>query len=95
MKKPTNCDGCGVCCMGQNMLPLFENDYLPPDMRASLDAVERGPCKGYDGEACIWLDRFTGKCQHHEYRPGTCRAFEIGGEACMRIRKAAGVEHKP
>ena len=96
MLTPTNCDDCGACCMGQNFLPVTacaygaEVDRLPAAYREALEAVLSGPCGGDDGCPCIWLDRETGKCRHHELRPDICREFEIGGEDCLRIRRKKG-----
>lgn len=40
---------------------------------------------GYEAP-CLWLNRETFRCRHHDYRPQVCREFEPGGEDCLRIR---------
>ena len=92
----TNCDDCGACCMGQNLVPLsgamLDNRTLPFDLREELHEVAMGPLAGDDYCPCIWLDRESGRCKHHEHRPQVCREFEVGGPDCLRIRREAGVE---
>ncbi len=105
----TNCDDCGACCMGQNLVPgsdvwiakLSEelNEVprkLPPrsiplPLLEELEAVSRGACQGSGDEPCLWLNRASGRCRHHKHRPDVCRQFEVGGEACLRIRAEAGL----
>ncbi|GAG12887.1 unnamed protein product [marine sediment metagenome] len=91
-----NCDNCGICCMGQNLLPLSGNladdRRLPRDLNLELLAIRRGPLKGDDDCPCVWLDRSTGRCRHYKWRPSTCRALECGGEDCMAMRHLSGVE---
>lgn len=91
MREPTNCDNCGACCMGQNLLPACCNRHIPTPELDRLVTIFDGPCEGGD-EVCIWLDRYTGRCLHYEWRPELCRKFEVGGEACLRIRENAGME---
>lgn len=101
MGKATNCDNCGVCCMGQNLLPLtgrqldiadgFSNERLPPRLEKPLLAILNGPLLGDDGP-CEWLNRATGRCRYHKYRPSFCQDFQVGGEDCLRIRMQAGVD---
>lgn len=97
---PTNCDDCGACCLGQNLLPLTGNmldaedgvsPWIPAPLRQELEAIATGPMFGDDGCACVWLDRATGRCKHHVHRPSTCREFEIGGEGCMKRRAEVGL----
>lgn len=35
---------------------------------------------------CLWYDEEAKQCRHHEYRPDTCREFEVGGDACRATR---------
>jgi Fe-S-cluster containining protein len=42
------------------------------------------------GEPCIWLLP-DGTCKHYKHRPRVCREFEVGGEACLRIRREQGI----
>jgi len=96
--KPTNCDNCGACCMGQNLLPLSGNmvddvGRVSQLLQAALEAVLRGPLTGDDGCPCIWLDRMTGKCMNYELRPSICRdVIQVGDDTCMRIREHAARE---
>lgn len=97
--KPTNCDGCGLCCMGQNLVPLSDislerlggfdeaSTLIPARLVAELEATIRGPLSGDDTMPCVWLDRSCGKCAHHDYRPSVCREFEVGCEACLKYRR--------
>ena len=41
---------------------------------------------------CIWFDLDTRKCRFHEYRPSTCREFEIGGDDCKDWRHSYGID---
>lgn len=102
MNPVTNCDDCGACCMGQNLVPGSDvwiakiagqppPRVIPLSLMKELDEVSAGPCRGCDDEPCLWLDRRAGRCRHHEHRPDVCREFEIGGEACLRIRAEVGL----
>ena len=94
-ERPTNCDNCGACCLGQNLLPLMGpvlyGVKLPSDLKEGLEAVCEGPLSGGDEFPCIWLDRMTGRCIHHKLRPPVCCEFEVGGDDCIRIRAEAGL----
>ncbi len=96
MPKVENCDNCAACCMGQNLLPLsgavLYKMKLPPKLEKPLRAILEGPCKGDDGCACVWLDRATGRCKHHKFRPMICRDFKVGSDDCLRIRAGAGLD---
>jgi Fe-S-cluster containining protein len=94
------CEGCGACCMGQNLLPWSGRAYgisdhlprVPAKLWAELEAIENGPLAGDDDCPCVWLDRATGKCRHYEYRPATCRdCIQPGDENCLRIRREVGL----
>jgi Fe-S-cluster containining protein len=65
---------------------------LPPDLLAELKTIHEGLLAGDDCCPCVWLDRVTGKCKHYAHRPPICRELEVGGEACLRLRKAAESE---
>lgn len=97
-----NCDDCGVCCIGQEALPVGyylsptdDKSILPPELLAELKALaerfnrEGWPC---NGEPCVWYDAETKRCRHHEYRPDICRDFEVGGEDCRRVRRLRGID---
>ena len=90
------CDGCGACCMGQNLLPMSGNILdkrdIPHDLVSDLMSIYHGPLVGDDKCPCVWLDRATGKCIHYDYRPTVCREMVVGGPDCLRIRREAGLE---
>jgi Fe-S-cluster containining protein len=51
---------------------------------------------GGDAEMpCCWLDQDTMTCRWHRLRPDVCRAFEVGGEDCLRFRREYRVGHPP
>lgn len=84
-----NCDNCGVCCMGQNLLPLA----LLSEEDAAFERIAAGPLAGDDRCPCIWLDRETGQCRNYESRPQICRdTLQPGDETCLRLRRDAGIE---
>jgi len=62
---------------------------LPEDtlneLRLYLEQVLEG--NEPEDQACLWLDRQTMKCRHHEYRPVACRDFDIGSDECMNWRE--------
>lgn len=93
-----NCDNCGACCMGLNLLPLTGNDLdgatLPPKLESPLRRILLGPLSGGDECSCVWLNRVTGRCRHHKYRPSFCRELPVGGEDCLRIRAQAGMDKR-
>lgn len=41
-----------------------------------------------DGKPCFWLTE-DGRCRHYEYRPTICRDFELGSNACRKMRSEA------
>lgn len=60
------------------------------DYRAALDTRSvQWQAHGVDEIPCGFFDMVTRKCRHYEYRPGICRDFELGGDACLASRKAA------
>jgi Fe-S-cluster containining protein len=93
-----NCDGCGVCCRGQEALPVgwylgslasaAERAALPRELLVELEAMrDRFNAEGWPADApCVWYDGETKRCRHHEYRPEICREFAVGGEDCLRVR---------
>ncbi len=81
--------------MGQNLLPLSGNTLdcviLPDELLNPLMETMEGPLEGRGDEPCVWLDRTTGKCLHHEHRPSFCRDFECGSVHCERRRAECGL----
>lgn len=90
-----SCDNCGVCCMGENLLPNEGATRgllrVPVHLQAELRVILAGPLCGDDGCPCVWLDRATGKCKHYNFRPDICRDYERGGYACVSARRQSGI----
>lgn len=87
--RPTTCDGCGgACCryitIAAPWVPTADRDFLL--LRGTIDYDQAwripSPCK-HLGD--------NGRCGIYETRPMSCKLYEIGGVACMKARKAAGV----
>ena len=95
LEVPTICDGCGLCCMSQNMLPwasvgLYEGYDLPDELWVPLCLSDTdSPRFGDDTSQCIWFDRLAGTCMHYDHRPPPCREMIVGSDGCMRWRKRA------
>lgn len=93
---PTSCDGCGACCMGQNLLPIVYPTSLlrerwPKKLKAESLALLRRPYTFRDGECpCVWLDRANARCMHYEHRPPPCRNMAVGSGGCLRARTREG-----
>jgi len=92
------CNGCGVCCMHMGSPPFIpsEESRLPPELKASLDAVRETrrlqyQAHGTDYTPCGWFEMETRQCRHHEHRPDVCREFEVASEYCGNMRKDAGL----
>ena len=73
---PTDCEGCGVCCRGQEALPVAywlsplgagDRRYLPDAIRAELIRLRQHfdqvgwPAQGQD---CVWYDPEARRCRH-------------------------------
>jgi Fe-S-cluster containining protein len=71
--------------------PSFGEDIerlrsLPTEAARSLDrylATEpaRRPA------VCVWFDSDRRQCRHYEFRPSTCRVFELNGPGCHIYRR--------
>ncbi len=90
-EQPKDCSNCGLCCMTENLMPWVNRTFgqrgcLPKDLAHELAAIMDGPLAGWDGCPCVWLNRATGQCKHHEFRPQICRDYEVGGFSCLRTR---------
>lgn len=96
--KVTNCLHCGVCCLGQALLPLTGNhldalrrgvdpeDVLPDRLRLPLVKLLKSHTLT-DMDPCAWLTP-GGRCAHYRNRPSTCReVIEVGDEVCLRLRE--------
>ena len=85
-----NCDGCGVCCLEQNIPPyLDEIDFIPIALQKEVIEARKREAE-LEGQPCIWFDLTTRKCRHHEDRPNICREYEVGGDLCLETRERAG-----
>jgi Fe-S-cluster containining protein len=83
-----SCDGCGVCCFQQGH-PRFtdeERDRVPYELLAPVDEHLAALTEEDFGQTCIWFNMDTRQCRHYEHRPGVCRDFERGSEACVQLR---------
>jgi Fe-S-cluster containining protein len=88
----TSCEGCGVCCREQNIPPyLDEIDFIPRELEKEVLEARKIEAE-LAGKPCIWWEKTTGKCRHHEHRPNICREYEVGGELCLETRVKFGVE---
>lgn len=84
-----NCGGCGVCCTSCTLPPFNLAALLsaPAIIRrmvadAIVNATPGGPCVAYDAA--------SKRCTIYPDRPGDCRDFKVGGDACLAARKDAG-----
>jgi Fe-S-cluster containining protein len=84
----TSCDGCGFCCTEVSVPPfLDEIDFVPKELAAEFYAAQMIEAELVaQKQPCIWHDRVTRRCRHHEHRPNICREYEIGGELCLETR---------
>lgn len=105
---PESCAGCGHCCEGIGS-PVavyasrrvygehhpFRPVDLPPELIAEIDDHFAGLTRGQEPqERCLWFDPALRQCRHYEYRPPLCREYELGGRACLLLRRERGV-HEP
>jgi Fe-S-cluster containining protein len=102
----TTCEHCGACCQVVGFPPFrrhfdgpgeeaWERLRLerPDQLTALVEAIRSRRAAGLPtvGTPCPWLDPATLRCQHYEYRPADCRAFERGGSDCQDTRRRAGI----
>ncbi|MCK4340265.1 MAG: YkgJ family cysteine cluster protein [Phycisphaerae bacterium] len=97
------CKGCGLCCMHMRTPPFIpvggDKSYnaLPKNKKRWLRKWIESPrwmwLDKHIGEdcPCVWLDMETGRCTHHEIRPRICIEYEVGCEACLKLRKEFGL----
>lgn len=100
--EPESCDGCGLCCEGIGSPVLLYQSRpdcdgphpqrppgLPQHLIDEIDDHFLGLARGQEPvERCLWYDPEKKQCRHYEWRPQICRDFEMGGEACLMLRKA-------
>lgn len=98
---PDTCDACGLCCEGIGSPVLvyqsrpheagphpFRPPGLPQHLIDEIDAHFLGLTRGQEPQAtCLWYDPATRRCKHYEWRPMVCREYELGGKACLELRR--------
>jgi Fe-S-cluster containining protein len=72
-----------------NRLPRLPAEALRL-LAAYLDSTESNP-SGRNG-VCVWFDGVTKRCGFYDWRPSTCRIFEISSPGCRLYRRRHGVE---
>lgn len=95
-----HCEGCGMCCMhmvAPPFVPVMDDPIIaamPPGLYAEVERYVDSPrytAVGGGEAPCLWLDLHTGRCIHHEHRPGVCREYPVGGSACRSQRTSVGL----
>jgi Fe-S-cluster containining protein len=99
--EPESCDGCGLCCEGigspvalyasrpgwESQHP-FRPEGLPDELVREIDEQFAGIYRGQEPqERCVWFDSQARRCRHYEWRPQVCRDYELGGTACLLLRR--------
>lgn len=106
--QPESCEGCGLCCEGigspvllyasgqQTVEPHpFRPPGLPRELIDKIDAHFLGLARGQEPqERCLWFNPETHRCNHYEWRPQVCRDYELGGRACLALRRPFVIEHR-
>ena len=99
--QPDSCDGCGLCCEGIGSPVLlyqsrpalagphpFRPAGLPQNLIDEIDRHFAGLTRGQEPQdRCLWFDPAARRCRHYEWRPQVCRDYELGGRACLQLRK--------
>lgn len=98
--QPETCDGCGLCCEGigspvalyASRPGLAEHPSrpagLPEELIREIDEHFIGLFRGQEPqERCLWFDAESRRCRHYEWRPQVCRDYELGGSACLALRR--------
>ena len=98
---PASCDGCGLCCEGIGSPVLlyvsrpewseqhpFRPSGMPDDLIREIDDAFGGLVRGQEPqERCVWFDPAGRRCRHYEFRPQVCRDDDLGGAACIELRR--------
>jgi len=94
------CTRCGACCA------FFHVDFSVHELQSRGGVVPDGLSEAVNGHICRlrgtdWLPprcaALTGQigvqtaCAIYEWRPGPCREFEQGSDACTRARARHGL----
>lgn len=88
-RKDSPCTSCGACCAYSHDWPEFcEEDDLEGIPESMCDC-ESGRMKCI-GDRCVALVGEIGVavgCSVYASRPGVCKAFEAGSQACAEVRR--------
>jgi Fe-S-cluster containining protein len=61
---------------------------LPDELIREIDDHFLGLRRGQEPlEKCLWFDAATRRCRHYDWRPQVCQDYELGGDACLILRK--------
>ncbi|MBW3601064.1 MAG: YkgJ family cysteine cluster protein, partial [Planctomycetes bacterium] len=61
---------------------------LPRELIEEIDRHFLGLDRGQEPqERCLWYDPHTRRCRHYAWRPQVCRDYELGGRACLALRR--------
>lgn len=106
--EPESCAGCGLCCEGNGSpvvlyasRPEWQTEHpfrppgLPVELIREIDEHFAGLYRGQEPpERCLWFDAESRRCRHYEWRPQVCRDYELGGTACLTLRRAIAVTQR-
>jgi len=96
----SHCQTCGACCasfrVDFSVSELLENGGAVPDGLADVinDHTARLRGTDYASPRCAALSGKIGErahCNIYEWRPGPCREFREGDDACERARARHGL----
>jgi Fe-S-cluster containining protein len=95
-----SCTACGACCAS------FRVDFSVHELQSEGGTVPDGLADPINGKLCrmrgtdrlpVRCAALTGQlgvqvaCAIYEWRPGPCREFESGSDACLRARARHGL----
>ena len=100
--QPSTCDLCGLCCEGigspvavyatrpgLELRHPFRPEGLPQVLIDEVDEHFLGLFRGQEPQdRCLWFDAAARRCRHYEWRPQVCRDYELGGPACLELRRS-------
>ena len=100
-----SCNGCGCCCEGigspvavytSRRVYGAKHPFRPTDLPQVLtDEINEhfsGLVRGQEPQdRCLWFDPVQRACKHYEYRPQLCREYELGGRACLQLRRQRNI----
>jgi len=99
-----SCAECGLCCQGiGSPVLVYQSDPrltgahplrpsgLPQSLIDEIDEHFQGLQRGQEPlDRCLWYDPAAKQCKHYQWRPQVCRDYELGGDACLDVRKKGG-----